>query len=213
MTCWRCWLKRGPLLFGLVLVVGYSPTAATPPQTTAEPTTATRDVAQPSTAAMAVDLVDYEELLKRLAAQRGRVVVLDCWSTSCPPCVREFPGLVALQAEYGDQVACLSLSLDYEGFGSPAERLPDVRGFLEKIGATAIGNLLSREDADTMYTKLEIDSVPMISVWDKEGTLVKRFDDNMARKEFGRSFTYADVRRVVEQVLTQKSAPFVSEEK
>lgn len=212
MTCCQRWLKRAPVLFGLAVFVGCSATATRPPQVTAESRT-THDSSQPAAAVVTVDLVDHAGLLKRIAAQHGRVVVLDCWSTSCPPCVKEFPGLVALQAKYGDQIACLSLSLDFEGFDRPADRLPDVRAFLEKVGATAIENLLASEDADTMYDKLELDSVPMISVWDQEGKLIKRFDDNMASEELGRSFTYADVRRVVEQLLVRKPSPGISEEK
>ena len=212
MTCWRHWLKRGPVLFGLLLGVGCSAPVTTPVQPMAEPASVAQDVVQPLPAGVTVELVDHAELLSRLADQRGRVVVLDCWSTSCPPCVKEFPGLVALQAEFGDQVACLSLSLDYEGFGSPAERLPAVKGFLDEIGAAAIENLLAREDADTMYAKLELDSVPMVSVWDREGRLIKRFDDNMASEELGRPFTYADVRQVVERLLAGALAPVAPKE-
>lgn len=66
-------------------------------------------------------LVDHDELSKEIAKAKGRVVVLDCWSTSCAPCIREFPGLVALHNRYGHgkDVVCMSLSLDYEGIGKP----------------------------------------------------------------------------------------------
>jgi hypothetical protein len=94
----------------------------------------------------------------------------------------------------------------------PAERLPAVKGVLDEVGAAAIENLLAREDADTMYAKLELDSVPMVSVWDREGRLIKRFDDNMASEELGRPFTYADVRQVVEQLLAGELAPAAPKE-
>ena len=139
-------------------------------------------------------------------AHRGRIVVLDCWSTSCPPCVKEFPGLVALAEKYRDQVACLSLSFDYEGIGTPEELLPPVRSFLEKVGAGRIGNMLTKEDADSLYKKLDLVSIPAVYVWKADGTLARRFDDDDAARRLGRPFTYADVEAEVRSLL-----PAVSE--
>jgi thiol-disulfide isomerase/thioredoxin len=155
----------------------------------------------PAAAAVEVALVDHDGLMAAVAAHRGKVVVLDCWSTSCPPCVKEFPGLVALAAEHPEQVACLSLSFDYEGIGTPEEVLPPVRDFLTKVGAGRIGNMLTREDADVMYRKLDLDSVPAVYVWGPDGALVRRFDDDDATKRLGRPFTYDDVAETVRGLL------------
>ena len=38
---------------------------------------------------------------QRIAAKRGKVVVMDAWSTSCPPCMKEFHNLVELHKQYG----------------------------------------------------------------------------------------------------------------
>ena len=103
---------------------------------------------------VSVVIADHSEIMKRIASHRGKIVVLDCWSTSCPPCVREFPGLVMLQKEYGDSVVCLSLSFDYEGFGVPEDVLPPVQKFLEQVSAGSIENLLNRDGADSLYTKM-----------------------------------------------------------
>ncbi len=140
-----------------------------------------------------LEFVDHAELMARVAAHRGKVVVLDCWSTSCPPCVREFPGLVRLAAAHPQGVACLSLSFDYEGIGSPEEAAEGVRKFLTSVGAERIENLLSREEADVMYRKLELDSVPAVFVWRPDGSLARRFDDDDAKRRLGRPFTYTDV--------------------
>ncbi len=149
---------------------------------------------------VSVVIADHSEIMKRIASHRGKIVVLDCWSTSCPPCVREFPGLVMLQKEYGDSVVCLSLSFDYEGFGVPEDVLPPVQKFLEQVSAGSIENLLNRDGADSLYTKMNLTSVPVVMVWDRDGTLVQQFDDDYANKKLGRAFTYDDVRQVVEQV-------------
>ena len=129
--------------------------------------------------------------------------MLDCWSTSCPPCVKEFPGLIKLQETFGDRVACLSLSFDYEGIGAPEEVVPRVEGFLREVGAGAIVNLVAREDADTLYQKIDLLSVPAVFVWNADGSLARKFDDEMAAQELGRPFTYDDIAAAVEACLTR----------
>ena len=153
--------------------------------------------------ALKLDLVDHAALMQRVRAHVGKVVVLDCWSTSCPPCVREFPGLVRLAAAHPQAVACLSLSFDYEGIGSPEEAAERVRGFLASVGAVGIENLLSREEADAMYRRLELDSVPAVYVWRQDGSLARRFDDDDAQRRLGRPFTYADVEAEVQACLAR----------
>ncbi|MCE9631127.1 MAG: TlpA family protein disulfide reductase [Planctomycetia bacterium] len=148
-----------------------------------------------------VELVDHDSLMAAVAARTGKVVVLDCWSTSCPPCVKEFPRLVALAAAHGDRVACLSLAFDYEGIGTPEESLPRVREFLEEVGAGNVCNMLSREEADVMYRKLDLTSVPAVSIWRPDGSLAVRYDDDFASKTLGRPFTYADIEATVRQLL------------
>jgi len=156
-----------------------------------------------------VDLVDHAALLERVAAHRGKVVVLDCWSTSCPPCIKEFPGLVALARSHPDDVVCLSLAFDYEGIGAVEDVLPPVRDFLATVDDGRLANLhhlLGHEDADVMYRKLELDSVPAVFVWKADGTLARRFDDDDAARRLGRAFTYADVEQDVEQAVREARA-------
>ena len=162
-------------------------------------------VQQPVNVSVSVDVVDHAEIVKRIESHRGQVVVLDCWSTSCPPCIKEFPGLVDLKKDYGDTVACLSLSFDYEGFGVPEDVLPPVKTFLEQVSAGGIENLLNRDEADALYKKMNITSVPGVMVWDRNGTLIQQFDDEYVSEKIRKSFTYEDVRGVVDQALGLQS--------
>ena len=155
----------------------------------------------PPAAAVRLDLVDHDGLLEAVARQRGRVVVLDCWSTSCPPCVKEFPRLVALEAKYRGRVACLSLAFDFEGLGSVAEAARRVEEFLRTVNAGRIVNLLSKEEADVMYRKLELDSVPAVYVWRADGSRARRFDASDSAARLGRPFTYEDVELEVRALL------------
>ena len=167
----------------------------------AEVTQATDGTPAASPAPVGVRLVDHAGLLAEVARHRGRIVVLDCWSSSCPPCVKEFPGLVKLAAAHGDRVQCLSLCFDYDGIGAAEELVPPVRAFLEQVGAGRIVNLLSNEEADSLYRKLDLASVPAIFIWKPDGSLAIRYDDDMAARDLGRAFTYADVERTVAELL------------
>lgn len=148
-----------------------------------------------------VRLVDHDGLMAEVAAHRGKVVVLDCWSTSCPPCVREFPSLVKLAAAHSPGVVCLSLAFEYEGIGAAEDSLPAVGAFLEQVGAHGVINMASREEADAMYRKLELASVPAVAVWRADGSLAVRYDDDFAARTLGRPFTYADVEATVRDLL------------
>jgi thiol-disulfide isomerase/thioredoxin len=121
--------------------------------------------------------LDYDGLQMLIASKQGKVVVLDVWSTGCPPCMKSFPDLVALQRRIGpERLACVSLSLDYEGIGKPEDVAPDVLKFLRKQQAT-FDNVLSSEEPEAIDKKLGIASIPAVLVFDTSGTLQKRFVD------------------------------------
>jgi thiol-disulfide isomerase/thioredoxin len=165
----------------------------------------------PAPPAIEIRLVDHQSLIDEIARHRGRVVVLDCWSTSCPPCVAEFPGLVRLAARHGETVRCLSLCFDYDGIGAAEELIPPVRSFLEKVGATEVVNMFSIEEADRLSAALDLTSVPAVFVYRPDGSLAVRFDDEMAAGEFGRPFTYDDVEAAVGKLLAESGSPAAAE--
>lgn len=134
---------------------------------------------------------------------RGKVVVLDCWSTSCPPCVKEFPGLVALAKAHRENIVCLSLAIEYDGIGTPEEAMPPVKQFLDKVGASTITNFIASEEADILYRKLDLTSVPAIFIWKPDGSLAIRYDDDLSARTLGRPFTYADVGDTVAAILAE----------
>ncbi len=180
-----------------------SVTTGPPAQTASAAAAATKPrPASPDAAAdqVAVQLLDWDGLNRLLARHRGKVVVLDCWSTSCAPCIEEFPNLVALHNAYDrDRLACVSLSFDYEGIGRPEDQHQRVLAFLRDQQAT-FDNVLSTLDSDALTTKLDIPSIPAVFVYDREGKLHQRFDNRHASRTGGR-FTYDQVSEVVEHLL------------
>lgn len=155
--------------------------------------------AVPRATARAVELkiTDFDGIMHQVAAHRGKVVVMDAWSTQCEPCMKEFPGLVALQQKYPEQVACISLSFDYEGLGKPEDSRQKVLEFLQLQHAT-FDNLLCSEPSDDLYAKLKLASVPAVFVYNQQGELAQRFDSTKGK------FTYKDVAAKVEKLLSEK---------
>ncbi|MEX2121537.1 MAG: TlpA disulfide reductase family protein [Pirellulales bacterium] len=154
----------------------------------------------PANDAVTLQIKDYDGILALVRDKQGKVVVLDAWSTWCEPCMREFPGLVALHEKYGpDRVACISLSLDFDGIGDekPEQHRDKVLAFLNEQGA-AFDNLISSDPSEELYKKLGFASVPAVFVYDRQGQLARRFDNTDAKRE---PFTYQDVEALVVELL------------
>ncbi len=135
--------------------------------------------------------VDHEKYLATLKDLRGSIVVVDMWATWCPPCVREFPNLIALSKKYPDKIRCVSLCLDHQGIDPIEDVRKEVMAFLQKHDAK-ITNLLSTEEADVLLEKLSAKSIPVVEVYNAEGELIKRFDQSS-----GKDFNYGDVEVLV----------------
>ncbi|HLJ12566.1 MAG TPA: TlpA disulfide reductase family protein [Planctomycetaceae bacterium] len=154
---------------------------------------------------VSVKIVDWEETLEIVASHKGKIVVLDAWSTSCQPCMKEFPNLVKLHKRYADKgVVCMSLSCDYQGIKNkpPAFYRERVIKFLEKQGAV-FQNLMSSVEAEELFEMMEVASIPAVFVFGRDGELHKRFDNEQAKTEED-NFTYADVNRLVDELLAAK---------
>jgi thiol-disulfide isomerase/thioredoxin len=148
---------------------------------------------QAAAPAITLQILDLDGIQKFIAAHRGKIVVLDCWSTSCPPCIEEFPKLVALHNKYDvSNLACISLSFDFEGPGQPTEVQPTVLKFLQTQHAT-FENVLGGEPSDVLLKKMNLASIPAVFVYDRQGNL-HRFEGSKA---------YDDVPALVKQLIDQ----------
>jgi hypothetical protein len=99
----------------------------------------------------------------------------------------------------------MSLACDYAGIkNKPPEYYRErVLKFLTKQGAT-FENLLSSVPSDELFDKkMELSSIPAVYVFGRDGKLVKRFDNEKAEKEED-NFTYADVTKLVEELVVAK---------
>ncbi|MBT4846045.1 MAG: hypothetical protein HON92_11495, partial [Planctomycetaceae bacterium] len=110
---------------------------------------------------------DIETLIKE---NRGKVVVVDIWSTYCAPCMKEFPRLLALQKQHGDKLQCASFNINYAGLPNQTVEtdLPYIHKFLAKQ-QFQVTNIVSTETDEQVYGQLEIYAIPAILVFDKMG--------------------------------------------
>ncbi len=140
----------------------------------------------------------------QVAEHQGKVVVLDAWSTSCGPCMKEFPNLVDLHNKHaGGDVVCMSMSVDYDGIpNKPPEFYRErVLKFLTKVNSTLDNYLLNQESAQ-WYEAVDLSAIPAVFVYGRDGELVKRFDnDSIGAND--EPFTYEDVNKLVEELLAQ----------
>lgn len=148
-------------------------------------------------------VASWADAQKVVAQQKGKIVVLDLWSTACHPCVKEFPQLVKLQQSFAKDVVCISFNTNYIGVGKPEDELADVQKFLTKQNARLI-NLMSNEADEDLYKRIGIASIPVVQVYDRSGKLAKQFDNE--QDEYGKDgFTYEKhvapyVKQLIEQV-------------
>ena len=147
-------------------------------------------------------VASWDQIETSIAEHKGKVVVVDLWSTSCVPCLRELPKLADLQRQYPKTVVCMSVSVDYTGVASetPESHREKVMKILEGRDMTIQNFISSTLDFD-VYEKIDLASIPAILVYDRDGELLKRFDNDM--NEYGEEgFTYADhINPIVERAL------------
>lgn len=195
------------LLCGLFMLVGCEPRASAPIAKPADSlTTAAEKPAGETADAVKLDIASWDDVQKYVQSQPGKVVVLDLWSSSCEPCVRELPGLVKLHETYPDEVVCMTVNLDYIGLADePPETHRDaaLKTLTEK--GAAFQNFLSSTSDTDVYSRLEVAAVPVVYVYDREGKLARRFDNE--KDEYGKEgFTYADhIAPLVKELVEGKS--------
>lgn len=171
-------------------------------------------LAEGSTKDVRGHLLGWKETFSRIKKLKGKVVVVDIWSTSCLPCMREFPNLVKLQNDHPKDVRCVSINIDYTGLDDDFEPIskPSVKtqqrvmSFLTKKKSKLI-NIICTDTDEDVYKQVDFASIPAVYVFDKNGKLRKLFyNDDM---EYGKEgFEYKKhILPLVEKLRAEKVQP------
>jgi thiol-disulfide isomerase/thioredoxin len=108
-----------------------------------------------------LEAMDMEGHPVELAAFKGKTVLLDFWTTWCPPCRKDAPTLDKLYSKYGDR------DLMIVGF-SVSEDRPIVEKFLKEHPHSFPVVLTTENDMPRPY---QIGVFPTYIVIDKDGTV------------------------------------------
>ncbi|CAN5159614.1 hypothetical protein BH10PLA2_BH10PLA2_08610 [soil metagenome] len=150
--------------------------------------------AKPSTE-VALKTIKYQGLIDAVKAAQGNVVVVDVWATYCVPCKKEFPNFVKLHDSKGkDGVVCISVTVDDK------ENREAALKYLQKQNAS-MTNFWLDEDPKVWGDKWKVKAVPVVFVFDKKGKPAKKFSNDVPDPSKPEGFTYADVNKVVDQLL------------
>ncbi len=119
---------------------------------------------------VALTEADFATIDAAIAANKGRVVLVDMWASWCGPCVAKFPEFVSLHNKYAPHgLACVSVSLDREAGQEAALRL------LDKWGATFPNYVLKNAGRDEEKVVARFGyagAIPHQALFDKTGKRV-----------------------------------------
>jgi thiol-disulfide isomerase/thioredoxin len=127
-----------------------------------------------SSSEVTVRSVTPEQFQEVIAAQKGKVVLVDFWATYCLPCRAKFPKTLALSKKYADQgLAVVSMSMD-----SPEPKYQtEVIKFLKQQNSQITNLENGLDDTDAAFAALGIDggALPHYKIFDRHGVLRKKF--------------------------------------
>ncbi|GBC93480.1 Thiol-disulfide oxidoreductase ResA [bacterium HR15] len=125
---------------------------------------------------------NLRDLQRRLARQKGKVVVLNFWATWCQPCVEEFPALVKLYNNYRKKgVIVIAVSVD-----DPETADEQVQPFIKRQRAT-FPVLVLDEDADQFIRHFDKEwggEIPRTYLYSKSGKRLKAWSGSRRYQEF-----------------------------
>lgn len=128
--------------------------------------------------------VDVNGKMVDLTTLRGKTVVVNFWSTWCPPCVEEMPMFDEVQSQWKDKNVVF--------VGIAADQADNVKSFLQKTSVNypiVIGGQPSFDLSRELGNRY--DAVPFTLIIDRQERIVNRHAGIYARKDLEAELTKA----------------------
>lgn len=152
------------ILVSLVTVVCTSCSKA--PESTTSP------IEPEAVSEISLEIANAAKVSEILEANRGNVVLVDYWQTSCVPCVEKLPKVVEMGKRLADRgLVVVTLSLD------DPDAKEEIREFLKGRGATGKHFISQFGTSPQSLDEFEINLVPVYRLYDRKGELVKTFEE------------------------------------
>ena len=173
------WLAMGAVALALGLIwlapgVGHiensSPTAEIP----GDPDDA---LATGKMAPMHFTLKDMNGENVNLASFKGKIVLINFWATWCGPCRAEIPSLVELQAQYGEDLRILGVSID-----DTADKLKPYAAEFKMNYPVLVGN--GHQDMQDAFGPLF--GIPVSVIVGRDGKIAKKHSGIATKEQFER---------------------------
>jgi thiol-disulfide isomerase/thioredoxin len=123
-------------------------------------------------------LKDMNGVDVKLAAFKGKPIVMNFWATWCGPCRAEIPSLVELQKQYGDEgqdVVILGISVD-----DPIEKLKPYASQMKMNYPVLVGN--GRDDVQDAFGPLW--GIPVTVFINRDGRIAKKHSGIASKEQF-----------------------------
>jgi len=138
--------------------------------------------ASPALADDGLQMATAQEFAQVLAAERGKVVVLNLWATWCTPCLKEIPDLVELERE----LAARGVKLVAVGMDAPEER-DRVEAFRKEHFPEFRSYLRNELEMDTLVSVVDPawnELLPTTYLIDRDGKVAKRIQGKRSLEAF-----------------------------
>lgn len=158
------------------------------------------DIGAAEEKAVGVRVVDKAGYDKVIAANKGKVIVVDCWATWCVPCRKAFPKTVELSKAYADKdVVVVTLCFDEIKKGQAPEAVKRFLAVHDAYFENLISSLDISDDGAEAFG-IPDGALPHFKIYGKDGKLFKSFESG-EKKEF----SHADIEAAVNQALKART--------
>lgn len=134
-------------------------------------------------AAAPAQLANADQLTKILAAERGKIVIVNLWATWCSPCLREIPDLVRLQQELASRgVTLIGLGMD-----EPEDLQSAIEPFRLKRFPALRTYVRDAPDLDTVVSAIDPawnEILPTTYILDRKGVVARKIQGAKSYAEF-----------------------------